>query len=819
LILAALLGAVAGVALQLQQAVLWPLWACQALLALGGLLLPAARRCPGGAWRAAVAALAAAALLGGLTGWRALERQAQALPEAQEGQDLTLLGHVAGLPRAGERGVQFEFELEAANWRGRPVRLPPVVQLGWWSRAAAPAEKADQGADIAPPRVRAGQRWLLEARLHRPHGLANPDGFDLELWFWEQGLQATGSVQTGRGHEPPRLLPGQAWVPVAAARQAVRDAILAAVPDARAAGVLAALVVGDQAAIDSVDWDVFRLTGVAHLISISGLHVTMFAWLAGVLVGRGWRLLARLWPGLLYRLPAPTVAPVGGLALAVAYAVFAGWGVPAQRTVVMLSVLTLLRLAGLRWPWPLVWLLAMVAVLLLDPWALLQPGFWLSFVAVGVLFASSWLGPAPARPGGRLAWLKELLRTQAIVTVALAPLTLLCFGQLSLVGLLANLVAIPWVTGVVTPLAFLGLAWAPLWRLAAAAVQLMTLGLQWLAALPWAVLERPALPGLLMALALAGAVLLVLRLPWTLRAWGLLLAWPLLVWAPLRPPAGEFELLAPDVGQGSAVIVRTAHHTLLHDTGPALGQASAAQRVLLPLLRAAGERPELLIVSHSDQDHSAGLPELARRYPRLELSASYDTRASAGRPATRCEAGQRWVWDGVGFEVLHPRAADYVPGAADNSLSCVLQVTSAGPGGARVALLTADITAREEARLLRELPALHADLLLAPHHGSLTSSSAAWLAALKPRQIVIQSGHLNRYHHPAPEILQRYRELGLPWVASPACGAARWRSQEPQRVDCQREQRRYWQDGRLPQRLSAARGPELPTASLAARRQ
>ena len=208
-----------------------------------------------------------------------------------------------------------------------------------------------------------------------------------------------------------------------------------------------------------------------------------------------------------------------------------------------------------------------------------------------------------------------------------------------------------------------------------------------------------------------------------------------------------------------------------------------------------------------------------RIQPAAVLGQPVEQLRAAGLPHTRCEAGQRWVWDGVGFEVLHPRAADYVPGAADNSLSCVLQVTSAGPGGARVALLTADITAREEARLLRDLPALRADLLLAPHHGSLTSSSAAWLAALKPRQIVIQSGHLNRYHHPAPEILQRYRELGLPWVASPACGAARWRSQEPQRVDCQREQRRYWQDGRLPQRLSAARGPELPTASLAARRQ
>ncbi len=780
-----LFGAVAGVALQLQQATLWSPRAYQGLLAAGlvSILLALYRRQePGRCWRNGLAAIAVAALMAGLTGLRAHERLERLLPAALDGQELLLIGHVAGLPRVGERGVQFEFVPESARWNGLLVEPPARVQLGWWQAEA-------EGGSVMPPALLPGQRWELVARLQRPHGLSNPQGLDLELWLWEQGLQANGSVRTGKRQPPPRLLPGQVSEPVAQARAAVRSAIRQAVPDARAAGVLAALVVGDQAAIDSADWEVFRLTGIAHLVSISGLHVTMFALLASALVGRFWRLLARAWPGLLLRWPAPGVAAVGGLLLSLAYAVFAGWGVPAQRTVLMLGLLTVLRLSGLRWPWPVLLLFTMVVVLLLDPWALLQAGFWLSFVAVGVLLAASWLGQSEA--GGARAWWLGLLRTQLIVSLALAPLTLLCFGQLSIVGLLANLAAVPWVSVVVTPLALLGVIWSPLWRLGAWCVQFMTSCLQWLAGLSWAAIERPELPAALALATLAGGVLLVLRLPWRSRGWGLLLAWPLLVWSPLRPAPGEFELLAPDVGQGSAIVVRTASHTLVHDSGPGQGASSAAQRVLMPLLRAGGDRLDRLVASHDDLDHVGGLPELLRRHPRAELWASYDTRRTSGRSARFCAAGQRWSWDGVGFEWLSPRAGDGAAGLPDNALSCVLRVTSSA---GRVALLTGDIGVREEARLLGDYPGLRADLLLAAHHGSRSSTSSAWLDALRPGRVLIQSGHLNRFGHPAPEVLQRLHERGVSWVASPDCGAASWRSDRPDEVDCWREsRRRYWQ--------------------------
>ena len=250
----------------------------------------------------------------------------------------------------------------------------------------------------------------------------------------------------------------------------MRDAILTRVADQQAAGVIAALVTGDQNAIDRADWDVFRATGVAHLMAISGLHITMFAWLATWGVAVLWRRSARL----MLWWPAPHAGLAGGVLLATAYAVFSGWGVPSRRTVWMLAVVGFLRLAGRRWPWPFVWLAACAVVVMLDPWALMQAGFWLSFVAVAVLFAAgSTTGAGPSGIAGRLA---RMAREQSAVTLGLTPLTLLLFQQVSLVGLPANAVAIPWVTLVVTPLAMLGIAIPPLWDVAAWAVQGLSMG-------------------------------------------------------------------------------------------------------------------------------------------------------------------------------------------------------------------------------------------------------------------------------------------------------------------------------------------------------
>ena len=781
-----------GTASQVQQRALGPvagygaaLAAAAALAACAALARRRAGRGPG--WAAVAGWLLAGALAAwGGAGLRATALQAQALASALEGRDLVLTGVVSRMPQRGEAGWRFRFDVEQARLDGAPVALPPRVQLAWYGAAAAP---------------RAGDRWQLTARLKAPHGTLNPHGFDYELWLWEQRVRATGYVRTGPRDAPPRRLEEGVAHPVERARQAVRDRILTTAPlvdDAsarRLAGIVAALVTGDQAVIERADWDVLRATGVAHLMSISGLHITMFAWLAAGVVGALWRRAARWgWPPRFnpcLRVPAPWAALAGGVLLAAAYAVFSGWGVPAQRTVVMLASVALLRLAGLRWPWWMSWLWACAAVLALDPWALLQAGFWLSFVAVGVLFATD-SGAYDVMPKAAIGRFHRLLREQAVVTLALTPLSLMLFGQASVVGLLANLVAIPWVTLVVTPLALAGVLWAPLWSAAAAALQPLAALLQWLAAWPWAQVSMAAAPWPLGAAAVAGGVLLALRWPWPLRLAGVPLVLPLLLWQPARPAPGEFDLLAADVGQGSAVLVRTAGRTLLYDAGPRYSlESDAGHRVLVPLLRALGERVDLLVLSHRDSDHTGGARAVRAMQPGAALLSSIE----AGQeppgvgPAARCRAGQRWQWDGVAFEVLHPGESDADAARSPNALSCVLRV-----GTARASVLLAgDIEAAQERALAAARANLRSDVLLVPHHGSRTSSSAPFLDAVRPRLALIQAGYRNRFGHPAPDVLARLHARGVRVADSPRCGAMHWSSARPDSVRCEREvAARYW---------------------------
>jgi len=791
-------GGVCGVALQLQQAELLASGVYLVLLGLALLLVAVA--ClwrPPWRWGLAIGLLAGTLAGFGLTGARAAHFASGALDPALQGQDIELTGRIDSLPQRGAQGERFVFAVDAARLRGDPVHVPARLQLSWYGGVDASAA-GGWALSAGSPGLRAGERWRFTARLNSPHGNANPHGFDRELGLGERGIQATGYVRSGPRDAPPQRLAGSPWYSLDAARQAVSERIDARLThDPRSAGVIAALVAGEQSAIDRADWDLFRTTGVAHLMSISGLHVTMFAWLATVLVAAAWRRMARVWPPVLYAIPAPLAAGVGGVALAGAYALFSGWGVPSQRTLIMLAVVVALRLGVRRWPWPVVWLLAMVAVLTLDPWALLQPGFWLSFVAVGILFATDpggrWRGQAPlAAPRRALQAVVSLVREQGIVTVALAPLTLLLFGQFSLVGLLANLVAIPLVTLWITPLAMLGLLLPPLWDAAAWAVNAMALGLTWLAQWPWAAIFRPVAPWPFALAAVVGGVLLVLRLPMVLRLAGLMLVWPALFYTPPRPVAGEFELLALDVGQGSAVLLRTAGHSLLYDTGPRYGPqadaADAGDRVVLPLLRALGETPDAVVVSHRDSDHAGGAASVQAAHPTARWLSSFDA-----DPFRRCIAGRRWHWDGVDFEILHPQPAHYgedgAPRLSSNAISCVLRVSN----GRQSAWLGGDIDAAQEVRLALSRPELRATVMLAPHHGSQTSSSPVLLNTLLPRWVIVQSGYRNRFGHPAPVVLDRYRQRGIAWVNSPECGAATWRSEDPGSMRCEREaDRRYW---------------------------
>jgi competence protein ComEC len=786
----ALAGLVLGAALQLQQPALWE-WATYALSAALALALCFLSLRGRAGPRTTAALLAASLLAFSLCGLRASRFAGQALDPALEGRDLAVTGVVAAMPQRNETGVRFRLLVESATLDGAPVRVVPQLYLGWYGGAAANAAGTFELQRQAPE-LRAGERWHMNVRLKAPHGNSNPHGFDYELWLWEQGVQATGYVRAGPNDPPPRRMADTWRYQVERARQEVRDAVFSDVPDRKAAGLLAALIAGDQNAIDRADWDIFRATGVAHLMSISGLHVTMFAWAAALLAGALWRRSERLclaWP-------AQHAALVGGVLLATGYALFSGWGVPAQRTVWMLATVGLLRLSGRRWPWPQVWLLACAVVVAIDPWSLLQAGFWLSFVAVGVLFAAG-TGPQRIPDAGRAARIasrvKAAMREQGVVTLALTPLTLLLFGQVSVVGLLANALAIPWVTLVITPLAMAGVLLRPLWTMATLAVQGLDLYLQWLAALPFATISMPAPPLWAGAAGVLGGLLLAMRLPWHARLLGLPLLLPVLVWQAARPASGEFELLAADIGQGNAVIVRTAAHTLVYDSGPRYSEESdAGQRVVVPLLRAFDERVDMVMLSHRDSDHTGGAAAVLAMQPLAALVSSIEDahELQAIRASTRCARGQRWHWDGVEFQVLHPAAGDYEVVNKPNALSCVLRVSN----GAQTALLAGDIELAQESRLVAgESALLAANLLLVPHHGSKTSSSAAFLDAVHPSFAVVQAGYRNRFGHPAAPVLERYRQRGIAVVDSPRCGAALWRSAQPLAVACQRDTApRYW---------------------------
>ena len=798
---AALLGCVLGTALQVQQPVLWAagVYIGVTALALACALLAWCAR-PGAA-RALGWLLAAALAAFGTTGWRATMMLAERLTPALEGRDVLLTGTVSRMPQKSEAGWRFRFDVQQAQLDGAPVPVPPRLQLAWYGSAST-ADEADAARPLLAE-LRAGDRWQFTARLKAPHGNLNPHGFDYELRLWEQGVGATGYVRSGPRDVPPRRLTEGGWS-IERWRQSVRDRILGDAGDAesrRFAGIVAALVTGDQNVIERADWDVFRATGVAHLMSISGLHITMFAWLAAACIGWAWRRSARLglparWDPC-QRLPAPAAALIGGVLLATGYALFSGWGVPAQRTVLMLGTFALLKLMGLRWPWWLSWLLACAVVLAFDPWALTQAGFWLSFVAVGVLFATD---PGAARAdqtsaGGRFV---RLLREQWVVTLALTPLSLILFGQASVVGLLSNLLAIPWVTLVVTPLSLLGVLWAPLWQAAAWALWPLAWVLQWLATWPWASVSMAAAPWALGAAALAGGVLLALRWPWQWRLAGVPLLLPLLLWQAPRPAPGQFELLAADVGQGNAVIVRTARHTLVYDAGPRYSlESDAGHRVLVPLLRALGERVDMLVLSHRDSDHTGGARAVLAMHRGATLLSSIEEghELQGARTAMRCQAGQRWTWDGVDFSVLHPLPADYAAPAKPNALSCVLRVQA----GDASALLAGDIEAPQEQVLLARGADLAADVLLVPHHGSRTSSSLAFVQAVRPRWALVQAGYRNRFGHPVAEVMARYPSVGAQVVDSPHCGAMHWHTARPDVVQCERQDAaRYWHHQSLP---------------------
>jgi competence protein ComEC len=678
--------------------------------------------------------------------WCAQQRLTDALPPEWEGRDITVVGVVAGLPQTYDRGVRFEFDVERAATPD--ARVPRRIVLSWWGSPAR------EGRPATFPALEPGERWQLTVRLKRPRGMANPHGFDYEAWLFERGIRATGYVRPRAPRERLEKSVNSPGYWVERARLAIRARIHTALPDAPYAGIIAALVIGDQRAIPTDQWQTFTRTGVNHLMSISGLHVTMVSGLVFALVCGFWRRVPRF----ALALPAMKAAAAGALMAALAYALLAGFAVPAQRTVYMLAVVAVALWLGVIESASVVLCIALFIVVLIDPWAVLAPGFWLSFGAVAVILYVT------SGRIGREHWLRGWARVQIAVTLVLIPPLLAMFQQVSIVSPLANAAAIPLVSLVVAPLALIGVAMPFDWVLKCAhwVMSACMALLEWMSTLPDAVWQQHAPP-------VWAVVVAVAALAWLLAPRGLPARWlgvigllPLFTVAPAALRAGDVEVTVLDVGQGLAAVVRTANHALLYDVGPAFGPgADSGSRIIVPYLRATGvARLDGMVVTHDDDDHWGGAATVLQALPMDWLLTSLpdlDPLVVQESPGLRCEAGHRWEWDGARFEVLHPSRGSYDdPAVKDNDRSCVIAITALG---GRV-LLPADIERRaEEALVAGSRPQLRAEVLLAPHHGSRTSSTPAFVEAVAP-QLVVFPAYRNRLGHPHREVVERYRDAG-----------------------------------------------------------
>ncbi|MDR2219494.1 MAG: DNA internalization-related competence protein ComEC/Rec2 [Methylobacillus sp.] len=710
-------------------------------------------------------------------------RLADELPSAWEGRDIRVVGVVADLPQLQERGERFLFNVEQVETEGASV--PSRISLTDYEFNMA--SKQQPGRVFHP-----GERWRLTVRLKQPHGAWNPHGFDFEAWALERNIRATGYIREDAANT--RLAP-QVWRPaylVERVREAVRDRFRTVLGDAPYAGILQALVIGDESAIPNRDWELFRKTGVVHLVSISGLHITMIAGLIFALVQALWRRSEIL----TLRMPARKAATVAGLIAAFAYALLAGFSVPTQRTVFMLAALAAALWSGRAGSMSLALCWAVFVVILLDPWAVTAPGFWLSFGAVALLV---YVGSC--RLEQRMHWFREALRSQWVIALGLTPLLIALFQQVSIISPLANAIAIPLVSLVVTPLALLG-AVIPvdaILHLSHGVMDACMRFLQFCADLPLAVWQQHAPPSWAIIAAVAGAIWLLLPRGFPLRWLGLAALMPMFLLAPPPPVPGAMQVTVLDVGQGTAAVIRTAHHALLYDTGPKYSsEADSGNRIIVPFLRGEGiARLDGMMISHDNMDHSGGAASIFSAMPVGWLASSLppesDLHALARRDM-RCFAGQNWTWDGVHFEVLHPAPESYdLVKLKDNDRSCVLKVSSAYGS----VLLTGDIEQRTENELIaRDGGALKSDVLLAPHHGSKTSSTAAFVENTHPSATVFTVGYRNRFRHPRPEVEERYSRAGSLLYRSDRDGAVIFGFHDAQAVEVTRWrwiERYYWQ--------------------------
>lgn len=695
--------------------------------------------------------------------------------EQIEGKTIEVKGYVDSIPGKTAEKQSFEFfitarqVLAAAPVKANKVHPDMNMQNRQWDNSFT--GKVRLSWYYTNKQLKSGQQWQLKIRLKKPNGLLNGD-FDYEKWLYQNRILATGYVRDGYRLKASELSFFKTHL--VSLRQKIATRLDATLSDYPYKGLVKALAIGIRHDIEAEQWQAFLRTGTNHLIAISGLHIGLMSSLIWLIVYALWRSSSRL--NLSY--PATFIASSAALIAALMYAALAGFAIPTQRALIMLSVVFMAIVFKREFLPAYILLLAFLAVIIVDPLSSLSPGFWLSFGAVAIILftLSARLGTKTDRRDKlwQFGWL------QVAIFIGLLPPLLIIFHQFSLISPIANLFAVPLMSLVIVPLILL--ATVLLFIIEPAGVFIFAL-LEWpidvlfwsldsLSQWPQSLIHIAEPSWLVKIMVFFGSLWLLMPKGWHGRWLGGILFFPLFFVEAEKIPQGEIQLVVLDVGQGLAMMLRTRHHTLLYDTGDNYNERfNMADKVIIPYLRLHGvDKVDKLIVSHSDRDHAGSYLELIQQIPvsavmageleKLNVKSAPDSdKNRISKPvavfsAEQCIRGQQWQWDDVQFQILSPEKP--LQGKKKNNRSCVLHITTASN---QTVLLTGDIEKNTEKQLLNEYPELKADVLQVPHHGSITSSSSLFLKQLQPQIAVFSFGYRNRFHHPSERVVSRYNKM------------------------------------------------------------
>ncbi len=670
--------------------------------------------------------------------WRVDMILAQKLPIAIENQDITINGVVINLPQSNDYSWRFDFMPKPMkNWQN-----PGIIRLSWYGKP--------------PQALRPGQHWQLTVRLKPARGLLNPGVFDYSKYLFINRIMAIGYV---RPKGESRLLSQASAFNIDNLRYHLAEQIKKTLQNQVSTPMIIALAVGDKHDITPKQIDILQKTGTIHLMAISGLHIGFIAWLAFWIASFFYKSQAAiLW------LPAPRFAALFSLTAAFGYALLAGLSLPTQRALIMVAIVVIGIVFARRTAISVILAFALLLVLLWNPLAVLSAGLWLSYGAVAIIFYAL-NGRRESQQSTLSKWGLGTLKTQIAVTLGLFPILLAIFGYIPLSSPLANLIAIPWVSFVVVPLTLIGTALISVFptigsillNIAANTLDSLWVSLDYLANLDWNLWQQHIPPTWTVITALIGIAILLLPRGFPARWLGIIWILPIFLILPNYPNRGEIWFTLLDVGQGLAAIVRTQNYVLVYDTGPKYRSGfNTGKAVIVPFLQAQGiQTIDKLVISHGDNDHSGGADSVLKQLTVKQILSSVPERFKKNN-SLLCQARQYWQWDEVKFEILHPSNPQSIK--KKNNRSCILKITTQGGS----ILLTGDIEKTIEYQIIRKYPkALKSDILIAPHHGSGTSSTQAFIDTVKPKIVLFATGYKNRFRHPKKEIVERYKRRGI----------------------------------------------------------